>query len=132
MLDVTPGASAEVEMMVGPDKTAHALGNPGVHVLATPFLVGLLENASSAVLRPRFPAGAGSVGTMVEIRHLAATPVGMKVTARASLLAMDGRRFRFAVEAWNEMEKIAEGHHERFFVTDLEAFLERATRKGRP
>ena len=130
-MDVAPGSSAEVESVVGPGQTADAMGNRGVHVLATPLVIGLLENASSAVLRPHLPPGAGTVGTMVEVRHLAATPVGMKVTARATLLETDGRRLVFAVEAWNEVEKIAEGRHARAFVADMQKFLERAMRKGR-
>ena len=130
-MDVAPGTSAEVETIVGPHQTAAAMGNPGVQVFATPYVIALLENASSAVLRPHLSPGAGTVGTMVEIRHLAATPVGMKVTARATLLETDGRRLAFAVEAWNEVEKIAEGRHERFLVRDMEKFLERAMRKGR-
>ncbi len=76
------------------------------------------------------PAGAGSVGTMVEMRHLAATPVGMKVRAKATLLETDGRRFLFSVEAWDEKEKIAEGRHERFVVPDMAKFLGRALKKG--
>ena len=130
-MDVAVGATAQVEMVVGPDRTADALGNPGVRLLATPYLIGLLENASSAVLRPKLAPGAGTVGTMVEMRHLAATPVGMKVTAKATLLETDGKRFLFAVEAWNEVEKIAEGRHERYFTADLNKLLERAARKGR-
>ena len=70
-----------------------AMGNKGVMVLATPFLIGLLENAAIAVIQPHLQAGAGSVGTMVEMRHLAATPVGMKVRAKATLLETDGRRW---------------------------------------
>ena len=93
------GATAEVGVTVTEDQTAHAMGNAGVHVLATPFVVGLLESAAGAVIHPYLPAGAGSVGTMVEMRHLAATPVGMKVRAKATLLETDGRRFLFSVEA---------------------------------
>jgi fluoroacetyl-CoA thioesterase len=130
-MNVAPGTSAQVETTVGAHQTADAMGNPGVQVFATPFMIGLLENASSAVLRAHLPPGGGTVGTMVEIRHLAATPVGMKVTARATLIETDGRRFLFAVEAWNEGEKIAEGRHERYLVPDLKKFLDRAMRKGR-
>ncbi len=124
------GATAEVGVTVTEDKTAHAMGNAGVHVLATPFVVGLLESAAGAVIHPHLPAGAGSVGTMVEMRHLAATPVGMKVRAKATLLETDGRRFLFAVEAWDEKEKIAEGRHERFVVPDMAKFLGRALKKA--
>jgi predicted thioesterase len=106
------------------------MGNRGVHVFATPFVIGMLEDAAGAVMRPHFPPGAGSVGTMVEMKHLAATPVGLKVRAKATLLESDGKRFLFSVEAWDDKEKIAEGRHERFFVPDMEKFLARAMKKG--
>ena len=128
-MDVQPGAAAEVEMTVTPDRTADAMGNKGVMVLATPFLIGLLENTAIAVLQPHLPAGAGSVGTMVEMRHLAATPVGMKVRAKATLLETDGRRFIFQVEAHDEVEKVAEGKHVRYIVPDLAQFMSRAMKK---
>lgn len=128
-MDLVPGASAEVSMTVTPDRTADAMGNRGVHVLATPFLIGLLENAAHAVLHPGLSAGAGTVGTMVEMRHLAATPVGLTARAKATLLETDGRRYLFAVEAWDDQEKIAEGRHERIVVRDLGQFLQRAMTK---
>jgi predicted thioesterase len=129
-VDIKPGASAEVSYTVGADKTAHAMGNRGVHVFATPFVIGLLEDAAGAVLKPQLPPGAGSVGTMVEMKHLAATPAGMKVRAKATLLESDGKRYLFSVEAWDEKEKIAEGRHERFVVPDMEKFLARAMKKS--
>jgi fluoroacetyl-CoA thioesterase len=129
-MDIEPGARAEVSATVGDERTAHAMGNRGVHVFATPFVIGMLEDAAGAVLRPHLPPGAGSVGTMVEMKHLAATPVGMKVRATATLLEGDGKRYLFAVEAWDEKEKIAEGRHERFVVPDMEKFLARAMRKA--
>ncbi|HEY7648991.1 MAG TPA: thioesterase family protein [Methylomirabilota bacterium] len=129
-MDVKPGAMAEVVTTVTPDRTADAMGNRGVRVMATPFVIGLLEDAAGAVLKPHLAPGAATVGTMVEMRHLAATPVGMQVRAKAVLLETDGRRYLFAVEAWDAKEKIAEGRHERFVVADLEKFLARAMKKG--
>ena len=129
-MDIEPGATAEIGYTVTEDLTAHAMGNRGVHVLATPFVVGLLESASVAVVHPHLPPGAGTVGTLVEMKHLAATPVGMKVRARATLVSTDGKRFLFSVEAWDEKDKIAEGRHERFVVPDMEKFLARAMKKG--
>jgi predicted thioesterase len=129
-MDPAPGASAEVSLTVALDRTAHAMGNQGVHVLATPFLVGLLENAANAVLAPHLAPGAGTVGTMIEMRHLAPTPVGMTVRATARLLETDGCRFLFAVEARDERDKIAEGRHERALVADMQTFLARAMQKG--
>jgi fluoroacetyl-CoA thioesterase len=129
-MNIERGATAEVAYTVGEDKTAHAMGNRGVHVFATPFVIGLLEDAAGAVLRPHLPPGAGSVGTMVEMKHMAATPVGLKVRAKATLLESDGKRYLFSVEAWDEKEKIAEGRHERFLVPDMEKFLARAMKKS--
>ena len=128
---LAPGLSAELTMTVTPAHSADALGNRGVDVFATPFIVAFLENVSSAALKGYLPSGGGSVGTMIEMKHLAATPVGMTVRAKATLLETDGKRLLFAVEAWDEVEKIAEGRHERFIVGNLERFLERATKKGK-
>jgi fluoroacetyl-CoA thioesterase len=125
-----PGAVHEVSRTVTAEATAHALGNPGVHVFATPFLIGLLEDAAGGMLIPHLPPGASTVGTMVEMRHLAATPVGMAVRARATLLEVEGRRYVFQVEAWDARDKIAEGRHERALVPNLARFLERAMKKG--
>ena len=130
-MSLQPGATAEVSLLVTADVTAHAMGNRGVQVLATPFLIGLLENAGAAVLRSEIPAGGGSVGTMVEMRHLAATPAGMTVRARATLLETDGKRFLFAVEAWDDAEKVADGRHERYLVADIQKFMNRAMRQER-
>jgi predicted thioesterase len=124
------GAVHEVSRTVTPDVTADAMGNRGVRVLATPFLIGLLENAAAGVLAPHLPPGASTVGTMVEMRHLAATPVGMTVRARATLLEADGKRFLFQVEAWDDRDRVAEGRHERAVVPDLARFLERVMKKG--
>jgi fluoroacetyl-CoA thioesterase len=125
-----PGAVHEISRTVTPESTADAMGHRGVHVFATPFLIGLLEDAAGAVLTPHLPAGASTVGTMVEMRHLAATPVGMAVRARATLLETDGKRFLFQVEAWDARDKIAEGRHERAVVPNLARFLDRAMKKG--
>jgi predicted thioesterase len=128
-VSLEPGASAEVSLVVAPERTAAAMGNTGVPVLATPFLIGLLENAAAEVLRPEIPPGGASVGTMVEMRHLAATPVGMTVRARATLLEADGRRFLFAVTAWDDKEQVAEGRHERYVIPDRDRFIHRVMKK---
>jgi fluoroacetyl-CoA thioesterase len=125
-----PGTVHEVSLTVTLEQTADAMGNRGVKVFATPFLIGLLENAANGVIAPSLAPGASTVGTMVEMRHLAATPVGMTVRARATLLETDGRRYLFQVEAWDATEKIAEGRHERFVVPDLAKFLARVMKKG--
>jgi predicted thioesterase len=129
-MDLRPGATHELTWTVTPERTADAMGNPGVRVFATPWVIALLEQACGAMIAPELPAGASTVGTMIEMRHLAATPVGMAVRARATLLETDGRRFLFSVEAWDAKDKIAEGRHERMVVADLAKFLERVMKKG--
>ena len=131
-MNIAPGATAEVSEIVDAERTAHAMGNRGVHVFATPFLIGMLEDAAGAVLRPHLAPGAGTVGTMVEMKHLAATPVGMKVRAKATLVETDGKRCLFQIEVFDEVEKVAEGRHERFIVPNLEKFLARAMGKRKP
>jgi fluoroacetyl-CoA thioesterase len=126
------GLTAEIEEVVTDRLTADALGNKGVKVYATPFVVSLMESASQAAILSHLPAGAGSVGTTVEMKHLAATPVGMKVRARAALVETDGKRCLFQVTVFDEVEKIAEGRHERFIVPNMEKFLARAMDKTKP
>lgn len=130
-MPLAPGLTAEVQRVVTRELTAEVLGNPGVAVLATPFVLTLLENAAHAVMVPHLPPGGASVGTAVDMKHLAATPIGMTVRAKAVLLETDGRRCLFDVQAWDEVEKIAEGRHERYVVADLGRFLARAGAKGR-
>ena len=128
-MPLAPGLTGEFEQLVTPELTADALGNKGVQVFATPFVINLMELTCNAVMKPELPAGFASLGTMVEMKHLAATPVGMKVRAKATLLETDGRRCLFEVTVWDETEKIAEGRHERFVVPNLEKFLSRAMSK---
>jgi predicted thioesterase len=128
-MPLTPGLTGEFEQVVTPELTADALGNKGVQVFATPFVINLMELTCIAVMKPELPEGFASVGTVVEMKHLAATPVGMKVRAKASLLETDGKRCLFEVTVWDETEKIAEGRHERFVVPNLEKFLSRAMSK---
>ena len=125
------GLSAEVEDVVTQQLTAEALGNAGVKVYATPYVICLMENAAQAAMLPHLPPGTGTVGTMVEMKHLAATPLGMKVRARATVIETDGKRCLFQVDVFDEVEKIAEGRHERFIVPNLEKFLARAMTKGK-
>ncbi len=124
------GDKGHATLSVTAERTADALGKRGVKVFATPFLVSLMENAAGNVIEPHLPPGGSSVGTMVDIKHLAATPVGMTVRAEATLLETDGKRFLFSVEAWDEKEKIGEGRHERFAVPDLQKFLGRVMKKA--
>jgi fluoroacetyl-CoA thioesterase len=129
-MSLAPGTTHEITRTVTADMTADALGNPGVMVFATPSVLTLIENACNAMLQPHLPAGAATVGTAVDMKHLGPTPLGMKVRAKATLLETDGRRFVFSVEVWDEKDKVAEAKHERFLVNDLAKFLARAMKKA--
>ena len=127
---LTPGTTHEITRTVTPDVTADALGNPGVMVFATPCVLTLIENTCSDMVKPHLPAGAATVGTAVELKHLAATPLGMSVRAKATLLETDGKRFVCTVEVWDAKDKVAESRHERYLVPDLAKFLARAMKKA--
>lgn len=129
-MPLEPGVVGEVTHRVTPDTFATHWGNPGVEVLATPVVVGWLEAAAIRAVSPHLEPGQASVGTMVSMKHLAATPAGMTVRAKATVKAVEGRRVLFAVEAYDEKEKIAEGEHERFIVT-MAKFLEKVAQKGK-
>jgi predicted thioesterase len=127
-MEITPGIVGEIEIVVEPRDTADAMGNAGMHVLATPRLVALCEEAAITAVRAHLPPGAGTVGTRIDVRHLAATPVGMRVRARAVVREVEGRRLLYDIEAHDEVEKIAEGTHERFQI-DQARFLGRVAEK---
>jgi predicted thioesterase len=93
------------------------------------MMIALMEKAAAEAVQPHLAAGQSTVGTLVNITHIAATPVGQTVKAKAELLEVDGRRLIFAVTAYDEMERIGEGRHERFIIDD-DRFLNRVARKG--
>ncbi len=124
-----PGLINEMTMTVAEDDTARASGGGTLPlVLSTPRMISYMERTAHQVLLPYLAEGQTSVGTVVNIRHLGATPVGMQVRFRAELLEVDRRRLRFKVEAWDEMEKVGEGEHERFII-DQGRFDERLAQK---
>ena len=129
MATLEAGLTGEVTRQVTDDITAHALDNAGVRVLATPILLMLIEQAAIRAIEPTLAEGQSSVGTHLDVRHLAATPVGMNVTARARLVAVDGRRLTYEVEAEDEREPVAKGTHERFII-DMARFLARVEEKA--
>jgi fluoroacetyl-CoA thioesterase len=124
-----PGLIGEFSIIVKESDTARAEGSEKLPlVLSTPRLVGCLERAAHLATLPHLEEGQSGVGTLVNIRHLAATPVGMQARFRAELVAVEGRRLCFKVEAWDEVDKIAEGEHERFII-NIARFNERMTNK---
>jgi predicted thioesterase len=127
---VQPGLTAEFTRKVETQHTATYHGNPGVDVFSTPVLCEWVEEAACNAIHPHLEPGMVTVGTIVNLKHLAATPVGMKVRVHARLTEVDGRRLVFTVEAFDEKEKIGESHQERFIVT-LQRFLERTAQKAK-
>jgi predicted thioesterase len=118
------GMIGESSLVVGPDDTAEAFGAGGVAVFGTPKMIGLMENAAWRLAQPELEDGETTVGTLVNVRHLAATPLGMRVHAAAELIEIDGRRLVFRVTAHDERGAIGEGTHERARI-QLDRFLAR-------
>lgn len=124
------GIQGEAKLTVDESNTAIALGSGTVSVLATPALIALLENAAQNSVGSFLEAGTTTVGTMVNIKHLAATPIGLNVTATSRLTEMDGRRLVFEVEAKDDVEIVATGVHERFIIK-VDSFMKRAANKSK-
>ncbi len=131
MEKLVTGLTGKVETIVTEADTAEHLGCGLVPVFGTPALVGLMEGAAVQALTDHLPPGQTSVGGRIDVRHLAPTPVGMRVHARAELLEVQGRRLMFRVEAWDEAEQIGKATHERF-VIDKERFVAHARAKTAP
>lgn len=130
MPELTPGLFAEYEHDVTETDTASHWGSGGLPVFSTPALVGLMESAAVIALRGRLPPGHETVGGHIDVRHLAATPVGMKIRARAELTAIEGRKLTFRIQAWDDAELIGEADHDRF-VIDEAKFLAKVEGKGK-
>jgi fluoroacetyl-CoA thioesterase len=127
--ELRPGLEGTTEILVGTRDTAPHVGSGKIKVLATPVMVSLMEEAALNAVEGLLPQGHQTVGTRLDITHTAATPVGMRVTARAELVAIDGRRLTFHVSARDERELIGEGTHERIIV-NVARFDERTQQKA--
>lgn len=128
--DIKPGLKGSTEIVVGTRDTAPHVGSGKIKVLATPVMVSLMEEAALHAVEGLLPEGHQTVGTRLDISHTAATPVGMRVTARAELIKVDGRKLTFRVSAEDETELIGEGTHERIIV-NVARFDERTQQKAR-
>ena len=126
---IQPGLKADTEILVGSRDTAHHVGSGKIKVLATPVMIMLLEEAALNAVEDLLPRGCQTVGTHLDISHTAATPVGLRVTAHAELVEVDGRKLTFRVWAEDEIEPIAEGTHERI-VVEVERFDRRTRAKA--
>jgi fluoroacetyl-CoA thioesterase len=126
---LTVGMRGESTLVVGERETAEAYGAGGVRVFATPAMIGLMENACWMAVEHELPDEETTVGVLVNVRHLAATPIGEVVVAQAELVEIDGRRLVFRVSAHDEHQEIGEGTHERMKV-NRDRFMARAERGG--
>jgi predicted thioesterase len=122
------GLAGQVEIVVAREHTAPHVGSGHVHVLATPVMVNLMEAAALQAVEGLLPAGFQTVGTRLDIRHFAATPVGLRVVARAAIVAIDGRTITYRLAAEDEREPIGDGTHERI-VINVARFDERMDAK---
>ena len=123
-----PGLKGQKTDTVTDKNTASVWGSGGLPVYATPAMIALMEGTALAVTEPLLPPGWSTVGTELNIKHISATPIGMKVYAKAELTGIDGRALSFRVEAFDEAGKIGEGTHSRFIV-EIEKFMAKAKAK---
>ena len=122
------GIKGSIEIVVTDQMTAGMIGSGELDVLATPALIAIAEETAWKSVAAELDEGQGTVGIRMELSHIAATPVGMKVRCETELIEIDRRKLTFTIAAYDDKEKIAEGVHERFIV-DNERFQEKADQK---
>ena len=127
-MELNPGLTGRAEIVVGTRDTAPRVGSGQIPVMATPVMITLMEEAALAAVERHLPPGMQSLGTRLEVSHIAATPIGMTVVAEAELIRIDGRSLTFKVSARDEQDLIGEGTHERVVVT-VARFEERISAK---
>ena len=125
---LNPGRTGSAELLVGVEHSAPSIGSGLVPVLGTPVMINLIEAAALAAVERLLPPGHQSLGIHLDVRHFAATPIGMRVRATAELIAVDGRTLSFRVEARDDLEPIGDGTHQRV-VVNVARFDQRVQRK---
>jgi predicted thioesterase len=125
---IQPGLVGEKMTTVTDVLLATHLGSGSIDVYGTPAMVALMESAAVAAIDPRLPEDQASVGIALDVKHLAATPTGHRVRARAKVIAVDGRKVTLTVEAWDEQELIGTGTHTRYII-DVARFVDKAQAK---
>jgi fluoroacetyl-CoA thioesterase len=125
---IRPGMIREDSFPITMENSAIHIGSGSSRVLATPWMIAFMERVSHRLLTCCLPEGSSSVGTHLDVRHLAPTPVGATIRVKAEVLSIDGNRVYFSIEAWDNLEKIGEGKHERM-VIDESRFLNRVEKK---
>jgi predicted thioesterase len=127
---ITPGLNGTAAIVVGPEHTAPFVGSGRIAVLATPVMINVIEAAALAAIEHLLPAGHQSLGIHLDVSHTAATPVGLRVSATAEVVRVEGRTVTFRVEASDEFETIGGGTHQRVVVS-VARFDERVQHKVR-
>lgn len=127
-MPVTVGMKGRADAVVNEQNTAIAAGSGTLPVFATPWMCALMEKAAWTAVAPALEEGDSTVGTKLNVSHLSATPIGLKVWAESEVTLVDGKRIELKVSAYDEKGLIGEGTHERFLVTN-ERFLGKAARK---
>ena len=116
------GITGEARITVSEKNTAATMGSGSITVFATPAMIALMENAALSSVQDYLPEGSTTVGIKISSSHIAATPLRMEVTAKSQLVEIDGKRLVFKVEAFDSVEKIGEGTHERFII-NIDKFM---------
>ena len=127
-MEITVGMKGEVSTLVEREDTAYEVGSGSLLVYATPCMVALMEGAACEAIAEAIPEGKTSVGTMLNISHISATPVGLEVRAEAEVTEVDGNTITFQVTAYDEAGKIGEGTHKRAVVSS-QRFLDKVYSK---
>ncbi|MGD9830431.1 MAG: thioesterase family protein [Hyphomicrobiaceae bacterium] len=125
---LTPGLKGTATLVVAPEHTAAKVGSGVIPVLATPVMINVIEAAALAAAEHLLPEGHQSLGIRLDVRHIAATPVGMTIRAEAEVIKVEGRTILFRVAAYDETELIGDGSHERV-VVNVSRFEARVARK---
>jgi len=125
---IQPGMTREDSFPITQENSAIHIGSGSSRVLATPWMIAFMERVSHRLLTCCLPEGYSSVGTHLDVRHLAPTPVGATIRVRVEVLSVEENRVHFSLEAWDDLEKIGEGRHERV-VIDEARFLRRVEKK---
>jgi fluoroacetyl-CoA thioesterase len=128
MDSVEPGLTGHATLVVEEAHTAPRIGSGRIRVLGTPVMINLMEAAALAAVEHHLPEGHQSLGIKLEVSHIAATPVGMRVDATAEVVAVEGSRIDFRVVAHDERDLIGEGQHRRI-VVNVERFDKRVQKK---
>lgn len=126
--NLSTGSKTISEKVVANEDTAVAYGSGDILVFATPAMVGLMENAALKDALSQLPDGYSTVGTFVNVKHMAATPVGMTVRAEAELIEVNGKKLTYKVTAYDDKDKIGEGTHGRYIIHG-QSFLEKVQKK---